>query len=161
MKRIIRLRAIALAGLAALALAVSGCAAGTSGTATTPAGTTAAGSTAPTATGGTTVVDYKWETIRAKEAKARMDAETGYLLVDVRTPEEFASSHIPGAENIEYTGIVEALAARGVPKDQRIYLYCRSGNRSSIAAGTLAKAGYTAVTDFGGIIDWPYATAQG
>ena len=74
----------------------------------------------------TTAAAPAWETIGAEEAKFRLDTESGYLLVDVRTPEEFATGHIPGAENIEYTGIVAAFEARGVPKDQTVYLYCRS-----------------------------------
>ncbi len=127
--------------------------------ATTPGGTTTmpAGETMPSDTAPATPT---WETIGAEEAKRRLDTETGYLLVDVRTPEEYASGHIPGAENIEYTGIVAAFEKRGVPKDQTVYLYCRSGNRSSLAARALANAGYTGIVDFGGIIDWPYETVQ-
>lgn len=59
--------------------------------------------------------------------------------MDVRTPEEFAQGHVPGAVNWP----VEAIAtwADGVPKDKPVYLYCRSGNRSRQAAEYLKKAG--------------------
>lgn len=130
-----------------------------SSAATTPPGTTPA-QTGETTAAGTTAAGPAWETIWAEEAKRRLDTESGYLLVDVRTPEEYASGHIPGAENIEYTGIVDAFEARGIPKDQTVYLYCRSGNRSSIAAAALARAGYTGIVDFGGIINWPYETVK-
>ncbi len=79
-----------------------------------------------------------------------------HLLIDVRTPEEFASGHIQGAINIP----VDALAGRlsEVPASQPVVVYCRSGNRSATASQILAQAGYSRVYDLGGIIDW---TAQG
>jgi rhodanese-related sulfurtransferase len=80
--------------------------------------------------------------------------ETGaeHLLIDVRTPEEFASGHIEGAVNIP----VEALASRlsEVPSGQPIVVYCRSGNRSATASQILADAGYTSIYDLGGLQGW-------
>lgn len=79
-------------------------------------------------------------------------SNTRHLLLDVRTPQEFASGHIPGAVNIS----VESLASRlnEVQMGQPIVVYCRSGNRSAQAAQILASAGYSTVYDLGGIIDW-------
>lgn len=79
-----------------------------------------------------------------------------HVLLDVRTPQEFASGHIQGAVNIS----VETLASRlnEVPNGQPIVVYCRSGNRSAQASQILAQAGYTNIYDLGGLIDW---TAQG
>jgi len=67
--------------------------------------------------------------------------ESGAVVVDVRTPQEFAAGHVPGAINLP----VEAIAswADQVPKDKPVYLYCRSGNRSRQAAEYLKKKGYT------------------
>ncbi|WP_038057408.1 rhodanese-like domain-containing protein [Thermus amyloliquefaciens] len=67
--------------------------------------------------------------------------EAGAVVVDVRTPQEFASGHVPGALNLP----VEAIAQWGdsLPKDKPVYLYCRSGNRSRQAAEYLKKKGYT------------------
>jgi rhodanese-related sulfurtransferase len=78
--------------------------------------------------------------------------DTRHLLLDVRTPQEFASGHIPGAVNIS----VETLASRlnEVQTGQPIVVYCRSGNRSAQAAQILASAGYSTLYDLGGIIDW-------
>lgn len=75
-----------------------------------------------------------------------------HLLVDVRTPEEFATGHIAGAVNISLQSLPQRMDS--LPKDQPIVLYCRSGNRSNTAAQMLARAGYTQVYDLGGIIDW-------
>ncbi len=84
-----------------------------------------------------------------------------HLLIDVRTPEEFASGHIAGAINIS----VETIANRlnEIPQGQTLVLYCRSGNRSAQAAQILAEAGYTDIHDLGGINDWVsqgYPTVQ-
>jgi len=78
-----------------------------------------------------------------------------HLLLDVRTPEEFASGHISGAVNIS----VESLASRlsEVPQDQPVVVYCRSGNRSATASQILADAGYTGIYDLGGINAWQSA----
>lgn len=79
-----------------------------------------------------------------------------HLLIDVRTPEEFASGHIQNAINIS----VETLQARldEVPGGTPVVVYCRSGNRSATAAQILVEGGYQPVYDLGGIKDW---VAQG
>ena len=94
--------------------------------------------------------------ITAEEAKQIMDNEEGYIILDVRTQEEYDQGHIPGAVLIPNTEI-EARAEEGLPdKDQLILVYCRSGNRSKKAAEILVELGYTNIKEFGGIIDWPY-----
>ena len=82
--------------------------------------------------------------------------DTPHLLIDVRTPEEFASGHIQNAVNIS----VETLPARldEVPGGTPVVVYCRSGNRSASAAQILTENGYQQVYDLGGILDW---VAQG
>jgi rhodanese-related sulfurtransferase len=80
------------------------------------------------------------------------DGQTPHFLLDVRTPEEFASGHIAGAVNISLQTLQSNLAS--VPKDQPVVIYCRSGNRSATAAQVLAEAGYTQVFDMGGILRW-------
>lgn len=84
-------------------------------------------------------------------------AQTGaaHQLIDVRTPEEFATGHIAGAVNIP----VEELGGRldEVNKDQPVVVYCRSGNRSAQAASILESAGHTGIYDLGGIRAWQQA----
>lgn len=81
-------------------------------------------------------------------------AETGagHLLIDVRTPEEFASGHIEGAVNIPVDDLAGRLSE--VPQGQPIVVYCRSGNRSATASRILADAGYTGIYDLGGLQGW-------
>lgn len=92
--------------------------------------------------------------ISADEAAKMMDSETDYIILDVRTAEEFAQRHIPFAINIPN----EIIGTEDIPelpnKSQLILVYCRSGRRSKEAAEKLVKLGYTNIVEFGGINDW-------
>ena len=94
--------------------------------------------------------------ITAEEAKQIMDSEEGYIILDVRTREEYDQGHIPGAIVIPHEEIAEKAEDVLTDKDQLILVYCRSGRRSKIAAEALVELGYTNIKEFGGIIDWPY-----
>jgi len=76
------------------------------------------------------------------------DVTEGGQLIDVRTPEEFAISHIDGSINLSSVDIL-AGSVPSAPKDKPIYLYCRSGNRSDQSATILRTAGYTNIIDLG------------
>ena len=99
--------------------------------------------------------------ITAEEAKSMMDTEQDYIILDVRTEEEFAEGHIPGAVLIPDYEIGERAREMLPDKEQLIFVYCHSGNRSKKASAALAEMGYTNVKEFGGIIDWPYETEKG
>ena len=94
--------------------------------------------------------------ITAEEAKAIMDSEDGYIILDARTQEEYDQGHIPGAIVISHEEIMEKAEEVLTDKEQLILVYCRSGRRSKIAAEALVGLGYTNIKEFGGIIDWPY-----
>lgn len=94
--------------------------------------------------------------ITPAQAKELMDTEENYVILDVRTQEEYAESHIPGAILIPDYEIAETAETILKDKDQLILVYCRSGRRSKLAAQELEKLGYTNIKEFGGIIDWPY-----
>lgn len=94
--------------------------------------------------------------ITAEEAKQIMDSEEGYIILDVRTQEEYDEGHIPGAIVISHEEIAEKAEEVLTDKDQLILVYCRSGRRSKIAAEALVELGYTNIKEFGGISDWPY-----
>lgn len=96
--------------------------------------------------------------ITAEEAKKLMDSESGYVILDVRTEQEYAESHIPGAILIPDYEISEKAESVLTDKDQLILVYCRSGRRSKNAAAQLEEMGYTRIREFGGILDWPYET---
>ena len=94
--------------------------------------------------------------ITAEEAKKIMDTEEGYIILDVRTQEEYDQGHIPGAIVISHEEIAEKSEDVLTDKEQLILVYCRSGRRSKIAAEALVELGYTNIKEFGGISDWPY-----
>ena len=92
--------------------------------------------------------------ISMDEAITMMEKETGYIILDVRTVEEFSDKHIPGAINIPNETIGTEQIPQLPDKDQLILVYCRSGNRSKQASEKLVALGYTNVVEFGGINDW-------
>ena len=94
--------------------------------------------------------------ITAEEAKQIMDSEEDYIILDVRTQDEYDQGHIPGAIVISHEEIAEKAEKVLTDKNQMILVYCRSGRRSKIAAEALVELGYTNIKEFGGIIDWPY-----
>ena len=101
-----------------------------------------------------------YEQISGAEAKALMDSESGYIIIDARTQEEYDQGHIPGAILIPEYEIADRAEKELPDKDQLILVYCRSGRRSKIAAEELVKLGYTNVKEFGGIIDWEYGIVK-
>lgn len=100
-------------------------------------------------------------TITAEAAMAMMADTQNYVLLDVRTQEEYEQAHIAGALLLPYDEIAAGAEALLPDKDALILVYCRSGRRSAIAAQALSDLGYTQVYDFGGIVDWPYETVSG
>ena len=103
-------------------------------------------------TGAREKIDYVQ--ITQEEAKRIMEEETGYLIVDVRTQEEYAEGHIPGAINIPNESIGNTNPSQLPDQKQKLLIYCRSGNRSKQAAEKLAALGYSNVYEFGGINTW-------
>ena len=105
--------------------------------------------------------EQSYRQINMDEAIAMMEAESDYIILDVRTPEEFSEKHIPGAINIAN----ETIGSEEIPelpdKDQLILVYCRSGNRSKQASEKLVALGYTNIVEFGGINDWPGEVVSG
>ena len=90
-----------------------------------------------------------------------MNESKPYILLDVRTDEEFKEKRIDGAILIPNYEIKERAIAELPDKSILILIYCRSGRRSADAAKALIDMGYTNVYDFGGINDWPYDTVSG
>ena len=110
--------------------------------------------------GCSTGASASYEQISGAEAKALMDSESGYIIIDARTQEEYDQGHIPGAILIPEYEIADRAEKELPDKNQLILVYCRSGRRSKIAAEELVKLGYTNVKEFGGIIDWEYETVK-
>ena len=99
--------------------------------------------------------------VNTEEADSMMEEESGYIILDVRTAQEYSEKHIPGAINIPN----ETIGTEDIPElpdiEQLILVYCRSGNRSKQASEKLVKLGYTNIVEFGGINDWTGETVSG
>ena len=102
----------------------------------------------------------RYRQISMKEAVKMMGESEGYIILDVRREDEYAEGHIPGAINLPNEEIGSSEITELPDKSQTILVYCRSGRRSKEAAEKLARLGYTAVYEFGGIIDWQGATEK-
>ena len=102
--------------------------------------------------------DIGYISISAEQAKELMDKSENYIILDVRTKEEFDEIRILNAMLIPDTEIADRAEDELTDKDQLIFVYCRSGNRSKKASAILAEMGYTNIKEFGGIKDWPYET---
>lgn len=85
------------------------------------------------------VHEQAWEQIRE-----------GALLLDVRTPTEFAQGHLENALNIPYDQLRERVAELGPDRDRAVVLYCRTGRRSELARQSLRELGFTHVLNGGG-----------
>ena len=94
------------------------------------------------------------------KAVEMMESESGYIILDVRTVEEFNERHIPGAICVPNESIGAEPIEELPQKDQLILVYCRSGRRSKEAAEKLSAMGYSNIYEFGGILDWTGETVS-
>lgn len=92
-------------------------------------------------------------TLNSNEFSNELGQVNNSILIDVREPSEYRSGYIPGAKNIPLSQLPQRLG--NIPKDKRIFLYCRSGMRSKNAAKLLQKNGYTTLAHLqGGLNNW-------
>lgn len=96
----------------------------------------------------------QYTSISMNDAKDLFKTPGNYIILDVRRADEFAEGHIPCAINVANESIIDKEPVELPDKQQTIYVYCRSGNRSKQAAEKLSKMGYTNIIEFGGILDW-------
>jgi len=99
--------------------------------------------------------------IKAETAYQMMQESKSFVLLDVRSMEEYLDRHIDGAILIPVNELEKRSASELPDKNTLIFVYCRSGGRSANASRALVGQGYTQVYDIGGIMDWPYKTVSG
>ena len=100
-------------------------------------------------------IKLTYKSVSMDEGLKMMADSSGYILLDVRRPDEFAAGHIPGAVLFTNELMKKADAENLLTnKSQRIYVYCRSGRRSKEASQKLVDYGYSDVIEIGGILDY-------
>jgi phage shock protein E len=83
------------------------------------------------------------QAVEASAVLKQIESGAAPLIVDVRTPDEFAAGHVPGAINIPFDEMEARSTEIATHKDQEVVLYCRSGRRSGLAAETLTEKGFS------------------
>lgn len=89
-----------------------------------------------------------------EDAQKIIDTESDVIILDVRTPEEYAKSHIPDAVLLPVEEIRQGNFALLPDKNQKILVYCWTGRRAGEAAKILVENGYKNICEFGGLVDW-------
>ena len=98
------------------------------------------------------IVYLRLTQVSGEEAKAQV--EKGAMLIDVRSPSEYANGHLPGAINIPLHDLQSRLAELGATDAPKV-VYCLSGTRSVAARGVLKRRGFSAVYNLGSMSRWP------
>jgi len=88
--------------------------------------------------------------ISAAELAERVSTQAAPLILDVRSPREYAAGHVPGAINIPHTQLAGRLDELGIDKSDELVVYCLSGKRAAMAEQLLEQDGYTSVRDLQG-----------
>ncbi|HEX3007169.1 MAG TPA: rhodanese-like domain-containing protein [Bacteroidales bacterium] len=83
--------------------------------------------------------------VNAKEVKTILGTEKGWTVIDVRTPAEFKEGHVPGALNIDIHQDDAFTKIGKLKKDGKYIVYCRTKNRSGVAADYMVKNGFKTV----------------
>jgi rhodanese-related sulfurtransferase len=89
-------------------------------------------------------------TLSGADLMARLDAGDAPLILDVRSPGEYAAGHIPGAVNIPHDALGVRLDELGADPDREIVVHCQSGRRAATAEQMLMDAGYTGIQHLDG-----------
>ena len=103
---------------------------------------------------GCTTTSSSYQSISINDAVKQYQQDKQSILLDVRTFDEYQSGHIPGAMNITNENIQAGTYELRGDKNQTVYVYCRSGNRSKQASEKLTEDGFTNIIECGGIIDY-------
>ena len=97
------------------------------------------------ATGSACAEDATAPTISGRDLAARIADASAPAILDVRSEQEFASGHVPGAVHLPYDELADRLPGRNLDPGDEIVVYCESGRRAKVAEEALRQAGFTSV----------------
>lgn len=98
--------------------------------------------------------------ISPREVMERLNTNTEILLLDVRTPEEYAQAHIPHSISLPLNQLKSGISKIVEDKSAEIIVYCLSGMRAAQACSQLTSMGYSNVRNLGGIQSWKFGTER-
>jgi rhodanese-related sulfurtransferase len=96
-----------------------------------------------------------YDDLRGEAFKRQFSSTSGAVLLDVRTPSEFASGKIRGALNVDVMSATFGTRIAALDKQKTYFVYCRSGSRSAQACKYMAAQGYKVYNLAGGMSAWP------
>lgn len=99
---------------------------------------------------------FMYKNITDDEAKAELDKDKNIIVLDVRTQDEYNQGHIPNSILIPVNELEKRAVTELPDKKAKIFVYCRTGMRSTSACGILTNLGYENIYNLGGIINWKY-----
>ncbi|MGL4450048.1 MAG: rhodanese-like domain-containing protein [Sarcina sp.] len=102
------------------------------------------------------MINLEYKELSPAKAKENLDSNVDIFLVDVREIEEYNMGHIEGAEIIPLGEVEDAFKDMDIDKEQTIYVYCRSGQRSAVAQQVITSLGFKDVYNIGGVLQWPF-----
>ncbi len=152
-----RAKTLSISALAMLALAATLALAACSAPAAPNGASSEAGDSNASASASATSAYSKITADQAQTLINKGDA----VIVDVRTPQEYAEKHLPGAINIPLDTIGSTKPDKLDSTDAQLIVYCRTGVRSKQASDQLVALGFQRVNDMGGIVDWNGETVSG
>lgn len=95
---------------------------------------------------------------KMEQIKKRLDAKESLCIIDVRESDEYQQGHLPTAQLYALSTLNDTL--HDLPKNEVVYVYCRSGQRANAAVRILQESGFHKVENIGGIIHWKYDFAK-
>ncbi len=104
--------------------------------------------------------EKSYKSISTRMGRERLNADKNIILIDVRTPEEYADVHIPNSKSLPLNKLESGISKIAKNKDAEIIVYCQSGARAASACSQLSAMGYTNVSNMGGIQSWKYETIR-
>ena len=108
-----------------------------------------------------TLFKKSYKSISPNEARERLRTNKTAILLDVRSPAEYAELHIPNSKLLPLDKLQSNIAKIVNDKDTELIVHCHSGACAATACNLLSKMGYTNVSNLGGIVSWPYETESG
>lgn len=98
---------------------------------------------------------FSYEEMNCADFETKINSDSGYILVDVRTPKEYRNGHMKNAVNVSYFNSWFTDSIKKLDRNKTIYMYCQTQHRSPLASRKMKKMGFKKIIDLkGGFMKW-------